>query len=119
MQELEGPQHAKHGTIDTNTIKKMIFRTSTAGQLQYISVALPQCKGSADRLFVVAAGVPLDESFLRKVSNDHQASQMKGMGTIRKIVYCTLTAGQLQYISVTLPASVQERGRWSAPSSPV
>ena len=116
---MEGPQHAKHGSIDTNTIRKMIFRTSTAGQLQYVSVALPQCKGSANRLFVVAAGVPLDESFLRKVSSNHESSPLNGMGTFRKIVYCTLTVEQQHYMSVALPISVQELGRWSAPSSPV
>lgn len=116
---MEGPQHARHGSIDTNTIRKMIFRTTTAGQLQYISVALPQCKGSADRLFVVAAGVPLDESFLRKVSNDNESSQLNNMGTFRKTVYCTLTVEQQQYMSVAMPTSVQELGRWSAPSSPV
>jgi hypothetical protein len=68
---MEGSQHAKHGTIDANTINKIIFRTCSAGQLQYVSVALPQHKGSGDRLFVVAAGVPLDESLLRKVSSVH------------------------------------------------
>ena len=70
VQEAEGPDHAKHGTIDKLTISKIIFRTVLAGQLQFVSIALPLTKssqGAMDRQFVVAAGVPLDDKLLQKV----------------------------------------------------
>ena len=70
VQEAEGPDHAKHGTIDKLTISKIIFRTVLAGQLQFVSVALPLSKssqGAMDRQFVVAAGVPLNDKLLQKV----------------------------------------------------
>ena len=70
MQETEGPDHAKHGTIDRHTIAKIIYRTVLAGQLQYVSIALPlnrSSQGAMERQFVVAAGVPLDDKLLQKV----------------------------------------------------
>lgn len=70
VQEAEGSEHAKHGTIDRLTIAKIIHRTVLAGQLQYVSIALPLTKssqGAVERQFVVAAGVPLDDKLLQKV----------------------------------------------------
>ena len=67
---MEGPEHAKHGTIDKHTISKIIYRTVLAGQLQYVSIALPlkwRGQGAMERRFVVAAGVPLDEKLLQQV----------------------------------------------------
>lgn len=70
IQETEGQDHAKHGTIDRLTISKIIYRTALAGQLQYVSIALPltqSSQGAMERQFVVAAGIPLDDKLLQKV----------------------------------------------------
>jgi len=72
VQDTEGPDHARHGTIDGNTIQKIIYRTFLAGQLLYVSFALPLNKssqGAVDRKYVVAAGVSLDDKLLRKVGH--------------------------------------------------
>ena len=72
MQDMEGAEHARHGTVDGHTIKKIISRTVAAGQLQYVSIAVPGSKysqGTVDRQYLVAAGVPLDDRLLRKVSH--------------------------------------------------
>ena len=67
---MESREGATHGTIDGLTLKKIIRRTTGAGQLQFVAVALPRSRSSqgvVERQFVVTAGVPLDDKLLRKV----------------------------------------------------
>lgn len=70
VQEMESCEGMTHGTIDGLTLKKIIRRTTGAGQLQFIAVALPQSRSSqgvVERQLLVTAGVPLDDQLLRKV----------------------------------------------------
>ena len=67
---MESCEGMTHGTIDGLTLKKIIRRTTGAGQLQFIAIALPQSRssqGMVERQFLVNAGVPLDDHLLRKV----------------------------------------------------
>ena len=95
LQETEGPDHAKHGTIDRLTISKIIYRTVLARQLQYVSIALPltqSSQGAMERQFVVAAGVPLDDRLLQKVCALRAPALGQGPSFCRMVYACLSTS---------------------------